>query len=582
MAWGFLFFPVRQLFSAPHRADGPLALAALLCGVFVLFLGSATGCRHRPTSTSEPAAVAAPAELPPLDSRTVEAQARYMSAVISRFKGDDEAALKEFSEAASAQPADNALALEVSAKLLSARKLDVALEVLTRTAAQPGVSGDVLARLASVQATSGRTNEAVATARRALTSRPGSPEATRTLFLLLAREKNFEAARGVVDRAFAQTNLPPEFLVGLSEMYVALGQAQSAQRDASRTNALDALRRALATKPSNPDLRNKIADGFFLLGEPEQASQIYLDLLKQYPDNEVVRTSVRAKLIETYLRGKDRSQAVEQLEATIRDNPGNAQAYFVLGDILSEQHDWEKAADHYGKAVLFNPAFEPAYYALALAQINTDDLVGALRTLAKAKERFGETFSFEFVSGMAETTRSNYTAAIKHLTAAEIMAGATDPERLNERLFFQLGAVHERVRNYDQAAKYFERAIAAEPEFAEAMNYLGYMWAERGENLERAHQLLTKALSLQPDNPAYLDSLAWVLFKQGKPAEALPHMEKSIALTEKPDPTLYDHLGDIQSALGQPAKARAAWQRAAELDPGNEQIRAKLGPEKRD
>lgn len=565
----------RSKFTPP--SPPPWWRVALPVGLaLALILMAAPGCRHH--AEGREAVVAEEAEDEELDPRNVEARARFMAGVIRGFQGDGEAALREFSEAAATQPADSELALEVGERFIAARKLDEALEVLSKAAEQPGVSGDVLARLASVQASTGRTNEAVATARRALTSRPGSPEATRTLFLLLMREKSFDDARGVVERALAQTNPPPEFLVLLSEFHLALGQAQPEQRDSSRASALSALKRSLALKPGDPDLRNKMADGFFLLGETEQASAIYLELLKQYPDNEVVRTSVRAKLIETYLRGEDRSQAAAQLEQVLRDNPANAQAYYVLGGLFFEQREWEKAADRYGKAVLFNPDFEPAYYDLALAQVNSDDPVAALRTLARAKERFGATFSYEFVAGMAETTRSNYVAAIKHLTAAEVIAAASDRQRLSEVLFYQLGAVHERVGNYEQAARYLERALDTAPEFAEAMNYLGYMWAERGENLERAHQLLIRAVELQPDNPAYLDSLAWVLFKLGRPAEALPHMEKSIALMEPPDAVLYDHLGDIQSALGNANKARAAWQRALELDPANEKIQEKLSP----
>ena len=535
-----------------------------------------TGCRHAPTTEGAALAGAAPPAAAEPDAQAIEAQTRYMAGVIHEVNHEEEAALKEFSQAAAAQPSDDTLVLEVAGRLLAARKTDEALQVLTLAAGQPDVSGEVLARLGSVQAGMGRTNEAVATTRRALAVTPGAIEASRTLFLLLAREKRFDEARAVLDRAIAQTNLPPEFLVGLSEMCLALGQAQPERRDESRTNALRALDRALAEAPADPDLRNKLADGFFLLGQPEKASQIYLDLLKQYPDNEVVRTSVRAKLIATYLRGQDRSQAAEQLQQILRDNPGNAQAYFLLGGLAFEQRDWTKAEDLFGKAVLFSPGFEPAYYDLALAQINADDPTAALRTLAKARDKFGETFSAGFIAGLAEVFQSNYVAAVKHFTSAEIIAGATDKQRLSEALFFQLGAAHERLGNYEQAARYFEQAIEVAPDFAEAMNYLGYMWAERGENLDRARTLLEKAVQLQPKNPAYLDSLAWVLFKLGKPAEALPHMEKSIALTEKPDPTLYDHLGDIQAALGQPGKARAAWLRALELDPGNEKLQQKL------
>ena len=55
------------------------------------------------------------------------------------------------------------------------------------------------------------------------------------------------------------------------------------------------------------------------------------------------------------------------------------------------------------------------------------------------------------------------------------------------------------------------------PDFSEAMNYLGYMWAERGVNLSRAKELIDKAVKLEPKNAAYPDSLAWVLSSLSSP-----------------------------------------------------------------
>ena len=104
------------------------------------------------------------------------------------------------------------------------------------------------------------------------------------------------------------------------------------------------------------------------------------------------------------------------------------------------------------------------------------------------------------------------------------------------------------------------------PDFPEALNYLGYMWAERGENLERARDLIRRAVELEPDSPAFLDSEAWVLHQLGRSAEALPPMRRAIELNPEPDATLYDHLGDILYHLGQVAEAREAWARSYAIE----------------
>ena len=107
------------------------------------------------------------------------------------------------------------------------------------------------------------------------------------------------------------------------------------------------------------------------------------------------------------------------------------------------------------------------------------------------------------------------------------------------------------------------------------MNYLGYMWAERGQNLAEAQKLIEKAVELEPKNAAYLDSMGWVLFKQHQPHAALDWLHKAVEQSEEPDPTLYDHLGDIYAELKAFDKAREAWRKSVQLEP-NEQVKKKL------
>ena len=104
------------------------------------------------------------------------------------------------------------------------------------------------------------------------------------------------------------------------------------------------------------------------------------------------------------------------------------------------------------------------------------------------------------------------------------------------------------------------------PDFPPALNYLGYMWAERGTNLQEAFTMIDKALKLEPENGAFLDSMAWVLFQQGKAKEAVPWIEKALKFTNEPDPTLHDHLGDIYLKAGKRDRARDAWKKSLELE----------------
>jgi tetratricopeptide (TPR) repeat protein len=289
----------------------------------------------------------------------------------------------------------------------------------------------------------------------------------------------------------------------------------------------------------------------------------------------LVEERVRANLASIYLRGRDHKGAEEQLEAILRDDPTNPQVHYYLGRLALDDKKPAEAADHLSKTILLSPDLESGYYFLALAQIDLNRTNEALATLSKARERFQQSFTLEFYTGLAYSREKAYAEAFKHFLAAEVIAKATDPGQLNEGFYFELGATSERKGDYAQAEQYFEKSLQFAPDFAEALNYLGYMWAEHGVKLEKARELIEKAVKAEPKNAAYLDSMAWVLFKLNQPQEALPYALKAAELSEEPDATLYDHLGDIYAALKQPEKAREAWRKSLGLET-SEEVRKKL------
>ncbi len=379
----------------------------------------------------------------------------------------------------------------------------------------------------------------------------------------------------MLDDAAAQANVSAEFLISISELYLNFSLQLPSRKDAARTKAVALLKRADKLKPEGTPLRLRLAEGFAGLGEQERASQLYLELLKEVAEMPLLRERIHARLTDIYLRSKDHKHAIEQLEALVREDPANPQPYYFLGSIAFDENRLPEAVDYFQKTILLNKNFEQAYYDLALAQLSLNKPGDALATLDSARQRFRENFIIEFWSGMAYSRQKEFKEALRHFTSAEIIARATDPKKLNKEFYFQLGAACERSGDFAQAEKHFEKCLELAPDFAEAMNYLGYMWAERDMNLDKARDLIEKAVKAEPKNAAYLDSLGWVYYKQKKPGEGLEYILKAVELTEEPDATLYDHLGDVYAALKQTGKAREAWQKSLSVE-ANEQVRKKL------
>jgi len=507
--------------------------------------------------------------------KTAQAHAHYASAVIHEMNDETEAALEDYLKAALDDLTDEDLVLEVSRRLIQNKQLEKALELLSRAAAEPGAPGSIFARLGIVYGQLGKFDQAIAAGRTAIKRSPNSLSGYQNLFVNYLQSKQVAEALKILDEAAKQPNTDAEFLVGLSELYLSFAAQAPSQKDKVSTKALAVLDRAEKFSPSNPSLRLKVAEAYNSLGKSEKAAELYLDLLKKLPDLPMIRERIHAKLAGIYLRTSEHKRAVEQLEAIVRDDPTNPEAYYYLGYIAYTEKKPAEAAEYFSKTILLNPDFPDPYYELALSQISLNKADDALATLEKARKKFPQNYTLELCTGLAYGRNKDYKQAIEHFTAAEVIAKATDPSRLDDQFYFQLGATYERMGDYTQASQYFEKCLQLAPDSAEAQNYLGYMWAEHDTKLDKARELIEKAVKAEPKNAAYLDSLGWVLFKLHQTKEALDYTLQAVQLSEEPDATLYDHLGDIYAALNEPEKARDAWTKSLAVEP-NEQIRKKL------
>jgi tetratricopeptide (TPR) repeat protein len=128
-------------------------------------------------------------------------------------------------------------------------------------------------------------------------------------------------------------------------------------------------------------------------------------------------------------------------------------------------------------------------------------------------------------------------------------------------LLFQRGALLEQQKRYAEAERVFRTVLERDGRHAPTLNYLGYMFAERGERLDEAVALIERALQVEPHNGSYLDSLGWAWFRKGDAARARPHLERAAAQLPR-NSVVQDHWGDVLFALKQRDAAIAAWERA--------------------
>ena len=95
----------------------------------------------------------------------------------------------------------------------------------------------------------------------------------------------------------------------------------------------------------------------------------------------------------------------------------------------------------------------------------------------------------------------------------------------------------------------FETCLNLDPEYADALNYLAYLWAVRSIRLDDALRHIQTALSLDPENAAYLDTLGWIYHQMGRFDEALDLLRQADRLQPN-DPEIRDHIEKTLEKLG--------------------------------
>ncbi|MBE7502933.1 MAG: tetratricopeptide repeat protein [Verrucomicrobiales bacterium] len=547
---------------------------ALLAGLTALLVaGCTTGWRSSHRSASPAPTAASPrgsarSAVDPDLERRVDAYARFAAGVAHDLRREPRQAEAEFSASLEADPSHETLALELSRRYLRNREPARAVEVLLRASRQPHASSDVFGWLGVAQVQVTNQAGAIKAFREATRRAPDSFLGYRGLAQVhLGNGRTNEALR-VLEEAATRKNAPPALLIEMAGFYLLLAEEHLLPKETAEPRALALLDRATALNPVEPELLAGLAEGYHRLQQLPRAITLYEALLRDHGSAGLaMRQALRRQLFDLYLRERDATNAHRHLEGLLTEQPTNPQAHYALATLYLEEKRYPDAARHLEQAILLNPDLEPAYYQLVGLQLALGRPDLAADTMARARSRFPAGFLLEFYTGLSLAAQEKYLEALDHYAAAELHARVHDPTRLTHFFYFQLGSANERLGRFAEAEAALRRCLELDPRNAEALNYLGYMWAERGVNLTEARSLIDRALAIEPDNPAFLDSLAWVLYQQGDAAAALEPQRRAVALMPEPDATLFDHLGDIYHALGRTEEAREAWRKSVAIEP---------------
>ena len=236
-----------------------------------------------------------------------------------------------------------------------------------------------------------------------------------TLGVLLATEKQYNAAQLELEKANAAQPETFEILYNLGQVYL---------RKAEYAKAEAALNRALELKPESPETLYLMAQVYSDQARPVDALDLLVRAHKLAPQNtDIIFLMARVSMTQNYYE-----DAIPLLESGLKIDPQRADLHAALGESYFMSGKAEKSIDEFKKLVEVDPSARSyAFLGLSYRHLGRFD---------EARKYFDE--------GLKKDPR-------------------------NPSCLFNIGFIEERQANYGKAEELFQAALKSNPDFSEAL-----------------------------------------------------------------------------------------------------------------
>ncbi len=313
--------------------------------------------------------------------------------------------------------------------------------------------------------------------------------------------QKLDVARADFARVVKLAPTLPEGHMALGAVLVQLGRVQE---------AIPELKQALALKPGDAGIRNNLAQAY--VAEARSAGSA--------------------------------AAAEAAMEQAVEANPGDPTLEDKLGSLLGQQKQWPQAEAAFRKALALSGA-EPGADA-------------------------GQTALEHMHLGVVLAEEQQMTDAEQELRTATQMQPA------NAEMAYQLGLLLSREERDEEAVVPLEMAVHAATgvppgaDLALAMSY-----QRLGRQLE-AIPYFEKAVAADPKDASALNNLGLALTETGKAKEAIPYFERALA-EKSGDAVLHEDLGVAYIQMSDFAGAIGEFEAAEKLDGKNPELHYDLG-----
>lgn len=398
----------------------------------------------------------------------------------------------------------------------------------------------------------GKSAEAAQAFQAASQLEPNRPEVWRALAQIAYGQKNYAASVENIKRALAIESTPQdrEFLIN------ALGLLTNYPEVTKQLNDL------LAENPTQEEkvrIYTTLGHAYNRLGKPVEAARAFQEANKLQKTLPTMQSLAQAEE-----RAGRSSQAIAAYQEILKQRP-SPQIHLKLGILFEQAGNTEATISHLKQATAGDRSLQlTAYKHLGLIYYRLGQFAEAQQSLEQALAL--QPNNPELNQALAETALK-LGAPERALTYRKKATELTSHPEAAGRSWQDLGLMAMNLGHYQEAAGYFNKAMAAGQDSWEIRQNLGIIYFKSGKLSEAMTQF---GLALKARRaPQTLVYLGMTYQKMNKPGLAVPYLEEAKGPRERLTPTerreALDTLGYLYADEKEYAQAAKAWSQSLAL-----------------
>jgi len=379
------------------------------------------------------------------------------------------------------------------------------------------------------------------------------------LATVYGQRSDFESAEAVVRGGL--DSFPDHFL-----LYMRLAQIERAR--GNRSGEIAVYREVLLSHPSHYGILQRLGQAQLDGNDLDGAIATFSEIVALYPED---TNSLRRLASLEYSAGRYEAAAT-RLESALKRDPDQPELAFALGQTRKAKGDYAGAMEVFDQIDQQDPGYFDAriqIVAILESENRFDEALAEIESL----RTFRSDRQLDFYAAGLRISNGDFEGGVA------LLEGMLDGLDGDTEVYYQLGVHYGTDGQVEPALRYMQQVLEADPNNVNALNYIGYSWAEQGENLDEAEELIRRALEISPDDGYITDSLGWVyykmaemLFRESRKDEAMKFLDRAqhqlvqAAKLTGGDSVVSEHMGDVLLLRGDKEGALEHYEEAVDLE----------------